>query len=114
MGSGVPAGVASSLRHPDRQIIVFVGDGGFMMTGAELATACQYGASIKIVVSDNSSYGTIRLHQEIQYPGRISGTQLMNPDFEKPGHAYGITSYVIEHSNDVKSVLDRASQTQPK
>lgn len=108
MGSGVPAGVATSLRHPDRQVIVFVGDGGFMMTGAELATACQYGASIKIIVSDNNSYATIRLHQEIQYPGRISGTQLKNPDFEKLGQAYGVTSHVIQHSDDVKSVLERA------
>ncbi|HKQ94854.1 MAG TPA: thiamine pyrophosphate-dependent enzyme [Aestuariivirgaceae bacterium] len=81
MGFGVPGGTASSLVLKDRMAIVFVGDGGILMTGQELATALQYGARPKIVISDNGSYGTIRTHQEKHFPRRQSGTDLKNPDF---------------------------------
>jgi acetolactate synthase-1/2/3 large subunit len=108
MGSGVPSGVAASLRYPRRQVVVVVGDGGFMMTGAELATACQYGAPVKIIISDNGSYGTIRLHQETRYPGRISATNLSNPDFAGLARAYGAAGYEITQASEVEPVLRKA------
>src|SRR5690606_25337998 len=76
MGYGVPAAVAASLRHPDRDVVCFVGDGGFLMTGNELATAMQTGAHPVLVIADNSSYGTIRMHQEKNFPERVSATGL--------------------------------------
>lgn len=108
MGSSVPASVAASLRFPQRQVVVFVGDGGFMMTGAELATARQYGANVKVIISDNGSYGTIRLHQELQFPDRISATNLSNPNFAALGEAYGIPSYHIHEASQIQDVLTKA------
>jgi len=108
MGSGIPSGVAASLRFPNRQVIVFVGDGGFMMTGNELATAQQYGANIKVIVSDNRSLATIRLHQEVHFPGRVSATNLANPDFVALGQAHQIPSYRIDTPEDVTSTLKQA------
>lgn len=108
MGSGVPSGVAASLRDRKRQVVVFVGDGGFMMSGAELATACQFAAPIKIIVSDNGSFGTIRMHQEIHYPGRVSATTLVNPDFVKLAMAHGVDAYQINEASDIANVLPLA------
>ncbi len=108
MGSAVPAGVAASLRFPQRQVVVFVGDGGFMMTGAELATARQYGANLKVIISDNGSYGTIRLHQELQFPQRVSATDLSNPNFKALGEAYGISSHHIRETGEIQEVLTKA------
>lgn len=108
MGSAVPAGVAASLRYPSRQVVVFVGDGGFMMTGAELATARQYGANLKVIISDNRSYGTIRLHQELHFPDRISATNLSNPNFTTLGNAYGIASHTITLPQHIQKVLEQA------
>ena len=81
MGFGVPGGVASGLVDRHRMAIVFVGDGGILMTGQELATAMQYGAKPKIVISDNGSYGTIRQHQEKHFPKRVSGTLIQESRF---------------------------------
>jgi acetolactate synthase-1/2/3 large subunit len=81
MGYGVPAAVAAALRHPDRVVIAAAGDGDFMMTGQELATAVQYGAKPIVLVINNGMYGTIRMHQEREYPARVYGTALKNPDF---------------------------------
>ena len=90
MGYGVPAAVAASLLHPQRTVVNFAGDGDFLMTGQELATATQYGATRLVsIVVDNGTYGTIRMHQEREYPGRISGTDLFNPDFAALARAYG-------------------------
>jgi acetolactate synthase-1/2/3 large subunit len=108
MGSGVPSGVAASLRWPERQVVVVVGDGGFMMTGNELATACQYGCPVKIIVSDNGSYGTIRLHQELRYPGRLSATKLANPDFAALARAFGAVGFEVNSADQVASVLKEA------
>ncbi|HLS16931.1 MAG TPA: thiamine pyrophosphate-dependent enzyme [Paenalcaligenes sp.] len=108
MGSAIPAAVASSLRHPQRQVIAFVGDGGFMMTGNELATAQQYGANIKVIVSDNRSLATIRLHQELQYPDRVSATQLQNPDFVTLAQAHQMAGYRIDNEADIKPILSEA------
>ncbi|HKX42826.1 MAG TPA: thiamine pyrophosphate-dependent enzyme, partial [Burkholderiaceae bacterium] len=102
MGYGVPAAVAAALLHPDRTVINLAGDGDFLMTGQELATATGYraGASgrgklISIVV-DNATYGTIRMHQEREYPGRVSGSDLFNPDFAALARAYGWSAQRVE------------------
>ncbi|HEX6705543.1 MAG TPA: thiamine pyrophosphate-binding protein [Albitalea sp.] len=90
MGYGVPAAVAASLLYPQRTAVNIAGDGDFLMTGQELATATQYGATRLIsVVVDNGTYGTIRMHQEREYPERVSGTELFNPDFAALARAYG-------------------------
>jgi acetolactate synthase-1/2/3 large subunit len=90
MGYGVPAAVAASLLHPDRTVVNVAGDGDFLMTGQELATATGYGCGRLVsVVVDNGTYGTIRMHQEREYPGRVSGSDLFNPDFCALARAYG-------------------------
>ncbi len=89
MGSGVPYAVAAKLAHPGRLVVAHVGDGGFLMTGQEMATAKQYGANVITIVYDNDGYNSIRMHQEAQYPGRQYGTDLVNPDFAALGSAYG-------------------------
>ena len=81
MGYGVPAAVAAKIVHPTAWSSAFAGDGDFLMNGQELATAVQYGANVVIVVINNGMYGTIRMHQEREYPGRVHGTELKNPDF---------------------------------
>jgi acetolactate synthase-1/2/3 large subunit len=89
MGFGIPAAVAAGLRQPDRLIVCFVGDGGLLMTGGELAVALERKLPLKIIVSENGSYGSIRIHQERDYPGRTVGTSFVNPDLELIGKAYG-------------------------
>jgi acetolactate synthase-1/2/3 large subunit len=89
MGSGVPSAVAAKLAHPDRPVVMHGGDGGFLMTGQEMATAKQFGANIVAIVYNNSGYNSIRMHQQAQYPGRSYGTDLLNPDFAALGRAYG-------------------------
>jgi acetolactate synthase I/II/III large subunit len=105
MGLGVPAAVAASLEQPHRTAICFVGDGGVLMTGQEIATAIAYGASPKIVISDNGIYGTIRTHQEREYPGRISGTMLANPDFTAWAQSFGVAAFKLEKGGDVDAVV---------
>ena len=93
MGYGVPAAVAAALLYPQRTVVNIAGDGDFLMTGQELATATGYGAGaagkLVSIVVDNGSYGTIRMHQEREYPGRVSGSDLFNPDFAALARAYG-------------------------
>lgn len=108
MGYGVPAAVAASLRCPGRQVVCFVGDGGFLMTGNELATALHSGATPVIVISDNGCYGTIRMHQEKQFPRRVSGTALSNPDFAELAHSYGALGIAVEHSDQIEDALRTA------
>ncbi len=108
MGSGVPSGLAASLRFPDRQVIVFCGDGGFLMTGNELVTAVARGANLTIVVSNNRSYGTIRSHQERAFPDRPYGTDLSNPDFAALARAFGAAGFVIEDSDRAQDVVAKA------
>ncbi len=105
MGLGVPAAVAASLTQPDRMAICIVGDGGVLMTGSELATAVAYGANPKIVISDNGIYGTIRTHQEREYPGRVSGTNLVNPDFAAWANSFGVVSYKLSLGDDVAETV---------
>ena len=89
MGYGVPAGVSAAIEHRDRLVVAFAGDGCFLMNGQEFATAVQYQANVIVVVVDNGMYGTIRMHQERHYPGRVSATALKNPDFAALARAYG-------------------------
>ena len=89
MGYGTPAGVAAKAVFPEREVVVFAGDGCFMMNGQEFATAVQYGLPLVVLVVNNGTYGTIRMHQEREYPGRVSGTDLVNPDFAALARAYG-------------------------
>ena len=89
MGYGLPAGVGGKRLWPQREVVVFAGDGDFMMHGQEFATAVQYGLPILVVLIDNAMYGTIRMHQEKHYPGRVSATQLKNPDFRAYAEAFG-------------------------
>ncbi len=100
MGYGLPAAIAAKLEHPDRPVVCFAGDGCFLMTGQELATACQYRLPIVILVFNNGMYGTIRMHQEREYPKRIVGTALENPDFVRLAAAYGAIGARVEETAD--------------
>jgi acetolactate synthase-1/2/3 large subunit len=104
MGFGVPAAVAAGLRMPHRRVICLVGDGGFLMTGNELAVARERGLPLKIVLSENGMYGSIRLHQERDYPGRVIGTSFANPDFELFGRAFGCNVTRIRSTRDLESL----------
>jgi len=108
MGYGLPAAVAASLRHPGRSVVALAGDGCFLMNGQELATAVQTGASILVIVVDNGAYGTIRMHQEREFPGRISGTRLANPDFAALARAYGAWAETVETTDAFAPALARA------
>ena len=108
MGFGVPAAVAASLADKGRIAIGFVGDGGVLMTGQELATALQHGGKPKIVISDNGTYGTIRTHQEKRFPGRVSGTRLKNPDLSRWAAAFGAHVETIARGDDIDAKVKRA------
>ncbi|MFC5476943.1 thiamine pyrophosphate-binding protein [Massilia suwonensis] len=108
MGYAVPSGIAAKIVDPQRTVVTFAGDGEFMMTGQELATAVQYKAGVIIVVFNNSMFGTIRMHQEKTYPGRVSGTTLHNPDFAALAQAYGGHGEVVEKTADFAPALARA------
>ena len=108
MGYGPPAGVAAKDLFPEREVIVFAGDGDFLMNGQEFATACQYDLPIVVVVVNNGAYGTIRMHQEREYPGRVSGTQLRNPDFAALARAYGGHGETVEKTADFAPAFERA------
>jgi acetolactate synthase-1/2/3 large subunit len=108
MGYGVPAAVMAKRQHPDRPVIAFAGDGCFMMNGQEFATAVQYGIALIVIVVDNSMYGTIRMHQERDYPGRISATLLKNPDFAAYAKAFGGHGERVETTDDFAPAFERA------
>ncbi|PZU17114.1 MAG: thiamine pyrophosphate-binding protein [Citromicrobium sp.] len=108
MGYGVPAAVAAALRFPDCPVVAIAGDGDFLMNGQELATAAQHGANLLVIVVDNSAYGTIRMHQEREFPGRVSGTRLANPDFAALARAYGGWSQRVETTEQFRQALETA------
>lgn len=108
MGYGVPAGIAAKIVDPQRTVITFAGDGEFMMNGQELATAVQYRAGVIIIVFNNGMFGTIRMHQEKNYPGRVSGTALHNPDFAALAVAYGASGEVVATTAEFGPALARA------
>jgi acetolactate synthase-1/2/3 large subunit len=107
MGYGTPAAIAAKLAHPERIVVALAGDGCFMMHGQELATAVQYGANIVIIVVNNAMYGTIRMHQEREYPGRITATPLTNPDFAALAKAYGGYGETVEKTEDFEAAFER-------
>ncbi|AWI61384.1 thiamine pyrophosphate-binding protein [Sinorhizobium fredii] len=111
MGYGVPAAIAAKISAPDRPVIAFAGDGCFLMNGQELATAMQYDARVIFLVINNGMYGTIRMHQERHYPGRVSGTQLTNPDFAALARAYGLHGETVETTEDFAPAFKRAEQS---
>jgi len=110
MGYGLPAAVAAKLEHPDRPVICFAGDGCLQMTLQELSTARQYGADITVIVANNGRYGTIRMHQEMHYPGRVSGTELFNPDYVALAVSYGGTGHLVEEMGQLEPALEAADQ----
>jgi acetolactate synthase-1/2/3 large subunit len=108
MAYGVPAAIAAKLRHPKRIVVAWAGDGDFMMSGHELATAKQYGAAIVVIVVNNGMLATIRMHQERAYPGRVSGTEILNPDFVALARAYGAHASLVERTDDFPAAFGAA------
>jgi acetolactate synthase I/II/III large subunit len=108
MGYGLPAAIAAKLSDRSRTVVNFAGDGCFMMTSQELATAVQYQLNIVTVVVNNGMYGTIRMHQERDYPARVVGTQLTNPDFAAFARAFGAHGETVLTTAEFKPALERA------
>jgi acetolactate synthase-1/2/3 large subunit len=108
MGYGVPAAIAAKILHPERSVVAFCGDGDFLMTGQELATAVQQGANAIFLVVNNGMYGTIRMHQERRYPGRVVATDLVNPDFAAYARAFGAHGEAVERIADFAPAFARA------
>ncbi|WP_119157260.1 thiamine pyrophosphate-binding protein [Caldimonas tepidiphila] len=108
MGYGLPAAVAAKLRHPERTVVCFAGDGCFLMYPQELATAAQHGAKLIVIVVNNAMYGTIRMHQEKRFPGRVSGTDLPGPDFAALAQACGAHGERVERDEDFPAAFARA------
>ena len=111
MGYGVPAAVAAKLVAPERTVICFAGDGDFLMSGAELATAVLYELPIVVLIVNNGMYGTIRMHQERLYPGRVVGTDLHNPDFAAYAESFGAHGETIERTEEVEDAFERAIES---
>jgi len=107
MGYGTPAAIASQLRFPGRQVICMVGDGGFMMTGNEMIAAVERKLPILFILSNNASYASIRVQQEMHYPGRVIGTSLFNPDFEAVARAFGMRSQRVSRLDEVVAAVKR-------
>jgi acetolactate synthase-1/2/3 large subunit len=108
MGYGLPAAIAAKLAHPTRAVVNVQGDGDFLMTGQELATAAQYALPIITIIANNGMYGTIRAHQEREYPRRIVGTTLVNPDFAAYARSFGAEGYTIEATADFAPAFRQA------
>ncbi|RWG85545.1 thiamine pyrophosphate-binding protein [Mesorhizobium sp.] len=108
MGYGTPAAVAAKALYPDRTVVAFAGDGCFLMNGQEFATAVQYGLPIIVVVVNNGIYGTIRMHQEREYPNRVVATDLKNPDFAALARSYGGHGETVEKTEDFVPAFERA------
>jgi acetolactate synthase-1/2/3 large subunit len=110
MGSGVPMGVAAAMRDPNRQVVIFVGDGGILMTGNELATARLNNVNPIIILSDNDNYSTINMHHYVRYPGHVDerATVLKNPDFVKWAESFGAKAFLIKEEADIDPVFKEA------
>jgi acetolactate synthase-1/2/3 large subunit len=107
MGYGVPAAIAAKIENPQRHAVCIAGDGDFLMSGQELATAVQYDAAVIVLVVNNGMYGTIRMHQEKQYPGRVSGTDLVNPHFAAFARSFGAVGEIVEDTAQFAPALER-------
>jgi len=116
MGSGMPMAVAASLRRPGKQVVAFMGDGGALMMGNEIATAAQYGATPIVIISDNAMYGTIGMHSYVRYPERpfMAGTKLTNPDFAQWGRLFGAEGITIRTESEVADGIARAFAVKTK
>jgi acetolactate synthase I/II/III large subunit len=110
MGYGFPAAIAAKLRNPDQSVVCFAGDGCFMMYPQELATAVQFGAPLIVILVNNNMLGTIRMHQEREYPGRVSATQFVNPDFVAMARAFGAHAERVERTEDFAAAFERAQR----
>ena len=108
MGYGLPAAVAAKIVHPERTVVCAAGDGCFMMNGQELATAVQYDAAVIVLVFDNGTYGTIRMHQEREYPERVVGTDLKNPDFAALARSYGALGFTVNSAGEFRDAFSEA------
>ncbi|MGJ7038402.1 acetolactate synthase-1/2/3 large subunit [Shinella sp. BE166] len=108
MGYGVPAAIAAKITAPERAVVAFAGDGCFLMNGQELATAMQYDARVIFLVINNGMYGTIRMHQERNYPGRVSGTRLTNPHFADLARSYGLHGETVESTEEFADAFRRS------
>jgi acetolactate synthase-1/2/3 large subunit len=108
MGYGLPAAIAAKVAYPERCVVCFAGDGDFQMNGQELGAALQAGARPIVLIVNNGSYGTIRMHQERQYPRRVSGTDMINPDFAALARAYGLHGERIERTEDFADAFSRS------
>jgi len=111
MGYGIPAAIAMKRLAPDRAVVAFAGDGDFLMTGQEFATAVQYDLPVIVIVADNGMYGTIRMHQERHYPGRVVGTGLKNPDFAAYARAFGGYGATVEKTADFLPAFEAAQKS---
>ena len=109
MGYGVAAAIAAKLVHPDRIVLCFTGDGDFVMSSPEFATAVQYELPIVVLLVNNGMYGTIRMHQERLYPGRVVGTDLVNPDFTAFARSFGAHGETVERTEDFEGAFERAA-----
>ncbi|MBK5103870.1 MAG: pyruvate decarboxylase, partial [Burkholderiales bacterium] len=105
MGYGTPAAIAAQLRFPDRQVICMVGDGGYMMTGNEMIAAVERRLPILFILANNGSYASIRIQQELHYPGRVLGTSLFNPDFAQIARAFGMRAQCIAREDEVAGAV---------
>jgi len=116
MGSGMPMAVAAGLRRPGKQVVAFLGDGGVLMMGNEIATACQYGVNPIVIISDNGMYGTIGMHSYVRYPERpfMDGTRLTNPDFAAWARSFGAEGITIRDETEVKGGIARAFAVKTK
>ena len=112
MGYGVPSAVAAAITYPERTVVSFSGDGCFLMNGQEMATAVQYGAKVIFIVVNNGTYGTIRMHQEREYPARVSGTDLHNPDFAAMARAFGLNGEIVTRTAEFRPAFERALAAQ--
>jgi len=112
----MPMAVAAALRRPGTQVVAFVGDGGALMTGNEIATARQYGANPIMIISDNGMYGTIGMHSYVRYPERpfMAGTRLTNPDFAQWGRSFGAEGITIKSEDQITDGIARAFAVKTK
>ena len=111
MGYSVPAAIGAKIAFPERMVVCFVGDGGFLMTGQEIATAFHHGVAPIVLLFNNQMYGTIRMNQERAYPGRVSGTALTNPDFAKFIEAFGGHGEVVSETAEFAPAFRRAVES---
>ena len=112
MGYGIPAAIAAKITYPERSVICFAGDGCFMMSEKELATAKQYKLPIVFIIVNNSMYGSIRMHQEINFPGQVFATSLENPDFILLAQAYGLQGYRVTKTEQFESIFNLAVESE--